>query len=1168
MLLTIRDMRTGSRLSLSLLAVTVFAASAAAQDAVTITAGGRTTRVLGRIVEYNGRELQMETPGGQTRNIPAGQVLAVETQSGERQQAAEAARAKGQYAEALALYRQAADAESRGWVRRQIIAQIVRCHRAVGQYDAAGENFLLLVRADPQTPYFDCIPLAWLPRQPAAQVDQAARRWAQRPEPAARLLAVSYLLTTVDGPAAQNALVELSTSDDRRIAQLAGAQTYRAAFATATPEQLQRWQRAIEELPVELQNGPSYVLGRGWLQRQQFDRAAIHLLRPALLEADDRPLAAQALLDAAIALQQGNQTPEAIRLLREVLGCYADDQRIVDEARTRLAALAPNAGPIAAPHIDAAPGDSIEERYFAALRVRGLARLVVAYCGEQLSRTDLPDARRADLVAELSRALAEQAIAAPPTERTALWDRAQQVVAEFVRQFPQNPRLPLVQLQGALGALARGELATQEALLLGGDATRVDDARTQVRTAIRQLTELADAVEQRLRQRHAAPRTEANELTATQLTNLQRTISYELSRAYRNQAHCYARGSDDQTNALLQAAKLLLPLANLDAAEPLRNRSRNDLVVCRRLLADFEGAQQTIDSMMQDKPDAALELRLRAERLRLALAARRPADALKIIDEGRQIAGVTSPELDLAWLETYLALWQTTIAAKQTAEADAWLKKADAVVGSFEMAHGPIWKRRAEMLMASVARAQPGGEDLAMQIRVAENEYRSQRYDEALAAYDRARAAAEKQQNAAKAFELGFTAATIAHQLNRHEQARDRYRQLALAQPREAKAAEAHLLAIGHAAELAKAPAAGGLDQYLALLQEHVQQWKSGPTVDEAYRRLGRIREFQRDWPAALAAYQAVSPGDREYLAAVEAAARCTEAWLKKRQAAGEPTEPVAAEAARWFEAAVTDRQGKLPARFGPVERTAALAAARLWMNYTNNGYGQAQQLLSAALDAAGDAPPQWRSSTELLLVCALAGGGRRQEAAQRLDRAAEGQPEQLLVLVDGLARIAATARPEIRKEIATLQLQTVDLLLPRRGQLTNEARKGLDRLRAQALADAGRNEEALAAFKSLADGDPRDINAQEGYAKQLAAKGDKQSLEASLRKWADLQKTWPQGSEAWLRVQYEIASVQYRLGERKQATQRLKSLEILYGNSGTPELRAEMAELLRKCQQ
>ena len=86
----------------------------------------------------------------------------------------------GDFPGALAAYRRARDQEPRLWVDREITAQIVWCYRALGQPTFAAAEFLLLVRADPATPYFDCIPLGWFSSFRSQTIERAAQGMASR----------------------------------------------------------------------------------------------------------------------------------------------------------------------------------------------------------------------------------------------------------------------------------------------------------------------------------------------------------------------------------------------------------------------------------------------------------------------------------------------------------------------------------------------------------------------------------------------------------------------------------------------------------------------------------------------------------------------------------------------------------------------------------------------------------------------------------------------------------------------------------------------------------------------------------------------------------------------------------------------------------------------------
>lgn len=815
---------------------------------------------------------------------------------------------------------------------------------------------------------------------------------------------------------------------------------------------------------------------------------------------------------------------------------------------------------------------SSDQRFLAGLRERKLFELAVTYCQERLADPQLPNSRRAELTIELSLSLAEQAVNSAPDRREPLWQQATRVIDQFVQQSPDSPRLALVRFQGALALVARGELSRQEAEVVSDNVALLQQARDCLRVAIRQLGELNDEVEQRLREanlggRASPQRPNREQLTPVELVNLHTNVQYQLARALRNQGQCYPAESPDRANSLTQAVRLLDPLAKLDPVHPLAWESRLDEIVSYRLLADYATAQRKLDALMTEQPPPAIQLRARAERLRLALAADQLPQALGLLAEGRKVDHHTSADLDYAWLEVFLEAWRVTEKAKDQSAATKWRTKAMDLIRLIEQQHGPYWSRRAEMLLAGRVEAAADGSDLAMQIHAAESAFRSGRKDDALTAYDRAQAIAQRQDNPDRAFELGYIAATIEHQRNRHAEALRRYRQLALAMPTHAKAPETYRLAIFHAAQLAKQQAPGSLEQYEALLQEFLHHWPETPAANDVRWRLGQLREQKSDWRGALAAYQAIAPDAPQYLRVLEAATRCAQAWFEERQATGQPTEDEASAAADWFERLVVDSQGHLPERWSPIAQAAVLSAARLRLYYTPNGFARAERLLSAALAGATDAPEAWRTSAQLMLVFALAGQGRHRDAAAILKQITASSPDQLLGMLTALQRVAATAPAGVRSELATLQLGAVELLRPQRSQLRPADQRTVDRLHAQALADAGRTDDAQEAFRWLANTYPRDGEIQEAYAQLLATRRDRPSLELALARWRDLEEKSKTQTPRWFRAKYHVAELHYRLGNPEQATKIITLLQVLHPELGGPELKARFLDLLARCQ-
>ncbi|MFZ5829299.1 MAG: hypothetical protein ACOY3P_04390 [Planctomycetota bacterium] len=1144
---------------------------ARAEDTALIaTSGGGRARLSGRVVDFTGRELLVELPGGRQQTAPGRAVVSIDTSRNPRHEQADAAFAVGDFSQAVGLYQQAMEAEPRAWVRRALVAQEVWCHRFLGAMDRAGEAFLLLLRSDPETPYFACIPLGWTPRHPTPQLEAAARQWLTRSEPAAALLGASHLLPTAARAQAASKLVTLAGDPDPRIAALATAQTWRAALTGASAEQIAAWQRMAEQMPAELLAGPRLVIGFGQAQQKQWESAALGFLHPPILFPDERDLAALGLLEAGRALESAGQRADAVRLCRELVLEHAAQSRTAEEARMQLEKLGagvPAASSTRSPSNVAPPhlvpqlivtAEATDERFVAGLRARGLLTLADGYCRQLLDLPQLPPERRTTLVIERSRTLAEQALAAAPEARGAMWEEALAAVEGHAARLPDDPRLPLVKLQAALTLIARGELARQEAELLPAAAPQREDARVQLRAAIRVLDDLEVDVGQRLRAAHAAGPHAAG-LSAAQLARLLQNVQFERARALRNQAMCYPPTSADRANALTQAVQILGPLANLDRGEPLRLPSRIDLAVCQRLVSEFSTAEALLAAIERDEPPPEVLARCRAERIRLKLGAGDLASAVMLFDQSSENAAPT-PELDLARLEVAMNAWKDAPAEQRT----VWQQRAEVLLAAIDERYGPVWRRRAEMLFAGyVSGAETG--DLAMLVRVAENAYRSGQPAEAVAAFERARQAAIGQGQADKAFELGFTAATIVHEQQQHAAARDRYRELALASSEHPKAGEAHLLAAYHAGELAKDGQAETLARYQGLLEEHLKRWPHGPSADEARRRLGRLLEFRQDYRAAIDAYRTVSPQFPDYLAALESAERCYLAWISQLEEGGQNADGVAAEGSQFFESLLLGPEQRLPEKWGPVERTAALAAARLAMRGARPRYDQAQRTLTLALQGAADAPIEWRAAAETALVCALAGGGRGREAIELLSRVAEGSPSGLMVVLEGLARTAHVARPELRAEIAAVRLRAVEAIQQRQPDLPPAAQRQLARLRAATLADSGRLDEALAAYRALADADPKDIGVQEAYSDLIASKGDRTALEATLRRWLELLKHWPHGSDGWLRAELAVAKVHARLGNAQHAKAILRTVEAQYPLLGGAELKAEYEKLKRK---
>jgi tetratricopeptide (TPR) repeat protein len=812
----------------------------------------------------------------------------------------------------------------------------------------------------------------------------------------------------------------------------------------------------------------------------------------------------------------------------------------------------------------AAHAETNDQRFLEGLRQRRLFSLAEAYCLQRLSDADLSEERRAELTVELSRAYSEHALNATPAGAEPLWSQAVEVTHDFARQYPQSTWLVLVKTQAGLVLLNRGEFFRQQSEITADPQKLQEEARGTLRLAVRQLGQVDEEIAGRL---SAPPRPgQATQLSRDQLLSLQRHVRHELARAYRNLGQTQPVGSPDRSDALTQALERLRTLSQLPTTDPLGWQARLEEIACARLLQDYATASRRLEALVElPDPPPVVALKARAEHIRLALAAEQTGTALAVTRAGRVIDGATHPELDLAWLEAYLAAAHEATDAQDAAAAKQWQSQASTLLAEIQRQHGPYWTRRAEGLLAGHVTVSAPSTELDVLVRAAEAFYRNGQISDAVAAYDRIAAQADARGNPGQAFQIRYTAASIYHEQKDHRAAADRFRQLALAAPKHEKAGEAHLLAIYNAAQEARRQEPISLEEYRQLLDEHLQHWPSGPSADQAYRMLARLREHEGDWPAAIGAYGRISPADPQYAAAIEAMAGCYERWFVQLRAAGKPVEEPIAAAARQFES-IVGASGRLPERWSAVERVAASSAARFYLAGSPPDYRRAEQVLTPALADPG-ADAAWSSTAASLLVSALAGQGRFDEARRKLEGISAGSPTALIALLEQLSQLAESASAETGRTLAELQLDAIERIGPRRHALDAQARRSLDRIHGQALAAAGRREEALGLVERLAGENPRDGQIQEDYARLLSESADRPSLEAALARWRELEQKSKPATPRWFRAKYHLAWAHERLGNKDHAAKIITLTKVLHPELGGPELKARFEALLARCQ-
>ena len=309
--------------------------AAFAEDTVWMKSSGPSDRVykrVGTVNDYTGETL---TLAPDTR-IPADRVVRIDSDWTEAQQVGDKAFAAGDFEKSLTAYGQALRDEPRGWVRRQIMTQMVWCYRGLGKSDLAALAFVSLIKADPTSRSFDAIPLVWN-SSATKRVDTAkARDWLSDENAAARLVGASHLLSTPDHRAAMEVLEALSIIKDPRVALLAQAHLWRVRTAQSKLPEVEGWADAIERVPESLRAGPYFVVARAFAQHKQARRAAEMYMRVSILHRKQYHLAAQALWDAARQLESLGGKDRARRLYREIVRDFGESP-LVEPARRKIA---------------------------------------------------------------------------------------------------------------------------------------------------------------------------------------------------------------------------------------------------------------------------------------------------------------------------------------------------------------------------------------------------------------------------------------------------------------------------------------------------------------------------------------------------------------------------------------------------------------------------------------------------------------------------------------------------------------------------------------------------------------------------------------------------------------------------------------------------------------
>lgn len=305
-----------------LLTAVCLSASAATADEVVVQASTARSRITitGDIIEHNGRLLVIQTGAVQQR-FRAEEVISVKTSYSSAHTAGLRLLKANRSDLALPEFERAISQEQRTWVRRDLLALLIRCALRANDFAMAGARFKLLFESDTESPHIALMPLLWSNAPARGTARLKAVEWLTSTESAMQLVGSSLLLFDPEhAESAREVLKKLQRAPHERIRELAWWQKWRLSIHAkdVSDFDMERWEERVTDIAPAMRAGPYFIVGQGHLVRQDFDLAAAAFLQLPLVYQSDHPLTAEACFEAGQSLARIGQTAEAARLYREV----------------------------------------------------------------------------------------------------------------------------------------------------------------------------------------------------------------------------------------------------------------------------------------------------------------------------------------------------------------------------------------------------------------------------------------------------------------------------------------------------------------------------------------------------------------------------------------------------------------------------------------------------------------------------------------------------------------------------------------------------------------------------------------------------------------------------------------------------------------------------------
>ncbi|QDU40572.1 Anaphase-promoting complex, cyclosome, subunit 3 [Maioricimonas rarisocia] len=806
------------------------------------------------------------------------------------------------------------------------------------------------------------------------------------------------------------------------------------------------------------------------------------------------------------------------------------------------------------------------EDYFRGLRERRLYSVAETQCLRRLDDPEVPLDEQVRLTIELSRTYAGRATTQTGAARDEQWRRARQVIENFVSAHPRHRLRPWLDLQAASISADQGALLAWQAELLQ-DRNLKEQAAATLRDALTGLATLAE----NLASRSSAGNGE--QLPRQERQRLEAELSMRRAQAAVDFASVLQPGTE-RTAALEQARRLVESVDGPFVEPRLVWRGRLLRLKIARLQHDQRDFEAGVSEIRSAGPGLAVQRQVAVERARFYLDENQPDDALTSLLEHRNETGSLNDELRCLQVEALLQAAAVARSKDRQEFAEELEENARALVSVLQGA----WKARAQTLLNISGEQEDYGPELAGLVRSARQAYQAGQIDEAIAGFERAAVAAVGQGRRDVAVDLAFTRASLQMQQEDYAAAATSLEELVDQTDGGPRQAEMDLLRTYCLGRLyQQQPTARRREVYSESLAAHRKEFAGSPTADEATWMLAQFEEYRQQWTRALELYSAISPEhERGPVAAVRMAAMY-EKILQRVVEVEQPVRPWLVTAREELDQ-VIGRFPHSPERLSPEQADVAVRFARLLIAYGDD-YAPADRLLERVLNSADierreaerderSPDPRWlelHGEAAPLRIVSLAAQGRLPEAALILNDLSAANPQALLQLLSGLARLESQIPAGQRQALGRLQLQAAKRLSERSHQLTDAEQTLLKRCRANAHALAGQLPEAIDLYEELLAASPRDRELLELLSDLLMRQSSRESVTRALQLWRQIESMSRKGTQPWLEARFHVAETLYELGRYEECRKLIGVTRLVYPELGGNELKQRYAELQEK---